>query len=261
MEGIRARHRSYPWLRVPVVFLIHQSLGTWGVFLAAPWVLIFLGEVGRHFGLKTYMAQTQWLLYGTPFSPAHVVFALVLGWVLGGTLRHRSMLWVWIFPFLSLCTAYIGFPLIGNGSAVAYAPLGVSSKLEYSWGYFGVHSFQQVVRISLLYSATAYSLGALLARRALRMPAFFETMRSLRKMRLIFLVGLPWLCLRFLLTWQSVSARHPELRSSAGLRFYLRGLFIVSVFLTFVFAIAVSLVGRRFLVTRFFLNPSESPRE
>ncbi len=261
MEDLDAAHRSYPWLRVPVVFLIHQFLGTWGVFLAAPWVLMFLGEVGWHFGLKTYMAQTQWVLYGTPFFPAHVVLALVVGWVLGGTRRHQSMLWVWILPFVSLCTAYIGFPLIGTGSALACASLGVSSKLEYSWAYFGVHSFQQAVRISLLYSATAYSFGALLVRKAVRMAAFFESMRSLRNMRLIFLVGLPWLCLRFLLTWQSVSTQHPELRSSAGLHFYLRGLFVVSIFVTFVFAIAISLIGRRFFVTRFFLNPSESPRE
>jgi hypothetical protein len=253
MEDMHERG-SYPWLRFPVVFLINQFLATWGVFLVAPWVLMFIGEVGWHLGLKTYMAQYQWLLYGTPFFPAHVVLALVVGWVLGGTLRYRSMLWVWILPLVSLCTAHVGFPLIATGSAMDYVPLGVSSRLEYSWGYFGVHFFQQVVRISMLYSATAYSIGALLALKAIRVPAFFETMRSLRKIRLIFFVGLPWLCLKFSLTWQAVSAQHPELRSSPGLDFYLRGLLIVSVFVTFVFAIAIGLAGRRFALTRFFLS-------
>jgi hypothetical protein len=256
MEYLGAAHRRYAWLRVPVTFLIHQSLGTWGVFLAAPWVLVFLGEVGRHFGLKTYIAQTQWVLYGTPFFPAHVVLALVIGWILSGTLGHRSMLWVWILPLVSLCTSCMGFPLIGISSPAACMSLAFSFKLVYSWGYFGVHFLQQVVRIALLYSATAYSLGALLARRAVRVPRFFETMRSLRYARLILVVGLPWLCLRFLLTWPSVSSRYPQLRSSPGLSIYLRALFVASVFVTFVFAIAIGLAGRRFAVTRFFLNPS-----
>jgi len=252
----------YARLRVPVKFLIHQFLGTWGLFMAAPMILMFFVELGLHFGWKFYMTQIDWVLYGTPLFPLHVAVALVLGWVLGGTLRERSMLWVWVLPFVSLCTSHLGFPLIATGYSAAYRFLALSVKLEYSWGRFGPHSLQQIVRITLLYTAIAYSLGALLAFRAVRMPTFFESMRSLRKMRLIFLVGLPWLSFKFLLSWQSVSAQLSGAQGAADmLRYYLQGLFVVSVFVTFLFAIAVGLAGPRFAVTRFFLNPSESPRE
>jgi hypothetical protein len=119
----------------------------------------------------------------------------------------------------------------------------------------GMHSLQQIVRFSLLYVAVAYSVGALLAFSVVRTPTFFETMRSLREMRLILLVGLPWFCFRFLLSWQSVRAQNPFVRTSAGLHYYLQGLFIMSVFVAFVFGVAVALIGRRFAVTRFFLRP------
>jgi hypothetical protein len=251
-----AWHRAYPWLRFPAAFLIHQFLSTWGLFIAVPWVLIFFLELGLHFGLRVYMAQIEWVLYGTPLLPLHVVLALMTGWVLGGTLRERSMLWVWVLPFVSLCTSHMGFPLLGRGDSADYTFLAYSGKLVYAWGRFGLHSLGEIIRLCLLYTAVAYSLGALLAFRAVRAPTFFENVRQLRKMRLILLVGLPWFCLRFLLSWQSVRARYPVVRSSTGLHYYLQGLFIMSVFVAFVFAIAVAVVGRRFAVTRFFLRPS-----
>jgi len=260
-EHFGARHRPYPWLRVPVAFLIHQFLGTWGLFVAVPMVLVFFLELGLHFGLKIYMTQIEWVLYGTPFFPLHMVIAPIVGWALGGTLRERSMLWVWVLPFVSLCTSHVGFPLIGRGYSADYQFLAYSGDLEYSWGRLGVYSLQQVVRIALLYIAVAYSVGALLAFRVVRAPAFFESMKSLRKMRLVLLVGLPWLCFKFLLSWSSTRARYPFARTSAGLHYYLQGLFIMSVFVAFVFAIAVSLAGRRFAVTRFFLDPSKSPSQ
>jgi hypothetical protein len=242
-----------------VAFLIHQFLGTWGLFVAVPLVLMFVVEVSARVGLRVHVAQMQSLLYGTPFFPAQTALALVVGWVLGGTLQDESMLWVWILPFASLCTSRMGVPLIVRGPSQSYMLFALSSKLEYSWGRFGVYSLQQVVRIALLHIAVAYSAGGLLAFRVVRAPAFFESMKSLRKMRLLLLVGLPWLCFKFLMSWPSVSAQIPEARRSAGLHQYLGALGIVSVFLMFVFAIGVSLAGRRFAVTRFFLNPSKSP--
>jgi hypothetical protein len=251
------RNRAHPWLRVPVGFLIHQFLATWGLFLAVPWVLTFFLELGVHFGLKVYMTQVDWVLYGTPLFPLHVATALIVGWILGGTLRERAMLWVWVLPLVSLCTSHIGFPLLARGYSSDFRYLALSRELEYSWGRLGLHSLQQIIRIALLYIAIAYSVGGLLAFRAVRMPAFFEHMRSLRKMRLILLVGLPWFCFRFLLSWQSVRTQNPFLRTSTGLHYYLQGVVIMSVFVAFVFAIAVGLAGRRFAVTRFFLNPAK----
>lgn len=256
-EPFGAGYRPNQWLRVPVEFLIHQFLSTWGLFTAVPMVFAFILEAGLHFGLRIYMNQIDWVLYGTPFFPLHVIMAFMVGWVLGGTLRERSMLWVWVLPFVSLCTSQIGFPLIGRGFSEDYRLLALSGQLEYSWGRFGVYSLQQIVRITLLYTAVAYSLGALLAFTVVRAPTFFDQMRSLRKVRLIWLVGVPWLSLKFLLSWKSVSTQLSATGGSADLlHYYLQGLFMMSVFMTFVFAIVVSLAGRRFAITRFFLRPS-----
>src|SRR5579872_7564541 len=119
-EHLLVARRPYPWLRVPVAFLIHQFLATWGLFMAVPMVLMFLVELGLHLGVKVYMTQIDWILYGTPFFPLHVVMALIVGWVLGGTLEERSMLWVWVLPFLSLCTSRVGFPLIARAYSESY---------------------------------------------------------------------------------------------------------------------------------------------
>lgn len=255
-ERLGVHRRLYPWLRVPVGFLIHQFLATWGLFVAVPLALMFLVEVSARIGWRVRVAEVQSVLYGTPFFPAQVALAVLVGWVLGGTLQEASILWVWILPFASLCTARMGVPLIATGSSQSYMLLALSSKLEYSWGRLGVYSLQQVVRIALLYIAIAYSGGALLAFKVVRAPAFFESVRNLRKMRLVLLVGLPWVCFKFLLSWQSVATQYPAARTSAGLHYYLEVLSILGVFLMFLLAIAISLAGRRFAATRFFLRQS-----
>src|SRR5258708_7185591 len=144
-KGFGAPHSTYPWARVPVGFLIHQFLATWGLFIAVPMVFAFILEAGLRFGLRIYMNQIDWVLYGTPFFPLHVIMGLIVGWVLGGTLREKSMLWVWVLPFVSLCTSHLGFPLIGRGYSEDYRFVAYSMELEYSWGRFGLYSLQQIV--------------------------------------------------------------------------------------------------------------------
>jgi len=221
------------------------------------------------------MSQARWELYGTPYFPAQVGLALSVGWILGGTLQHRSVVWVWIFPFLALFSAFFGFPLAeGPSSAFILYPqydhlsIAQSASLDFSHrlGHFfgrgnGIQPFDQVIATLPFYSAAAYSMGGLLARSVVAMPKFFETMRHLRKKRLIFFVCIPWFCLKLISNWQQATSQNPVLRTWVGLRFYLQGLLIASVFVTFVLAIAVSLVGRRVFLTRFFLNPGESPRD
>jgi hypothetical protein len=241
------------------VFLVHQSLAAWGVIQATPWVLVFLGELEWHFGWKTYMSQAQWLLYGTPWYPTQVGLALFLGWVLGGTLQHRSMLWVWILPLVALSSAFMGFPLTGHLAVARYMTLNFSSRWSYFFGWGnGIQPLDQVLATLPFYSASAYSLGALLARSAMRAPVFFATMKSLRIKRLILLVAVPWFCLKLLLNWPQGAAQNPVLRTWLGLRYLLEGLFVVTAFVTLIVAIAVALVGRQFFLTRFFLKPGEA---
>jgi hypothetical protein len=193
--------------------------------------------------------------------------ALTVGWVLGGTLQDRSMLWVWIVPSLGLCAAFFGicvtwapsasfiaYPSVAPQTIAQLAQMGVSDRLEnlFGWGD-GVQPFNQVTVTLPFYSATAYSLGVLLARTAFRMPAYFKRLTNHQLKRLFLFVTVPWFCLKFVLRWQTVASKYPVLKTWTGLSVYLEGLIIVSVFVTFIFAIAVGLVGSQFFVTRFFL--------
>ena len=262
------------WLGVPVVFLTHQSLAALGPLLAAPWVLLLLGEIGLHLGVKTYISQTQWLLYGTPYFPVHIASALFVGWVLGGTLRARSMLWVWVLPLLTLFSVIISFPRTLAPPSVSLIPFIVlypfqhvmplvnpnsdfAFRLRYyfGWGH-GFQPVDQVLATVPFYCAAAYSLGALLARKVARLPGFFERMRHLRTKRLIPLVGIPWFILKTTLLWEQTAAHLPIFRTWLGVRFFLEGVLVTTVFVVFVFAVAVGAAGRRFFITRFFLGPS-----
>ena len=263
-----------PWARGLRIFLIHQSLAAWGPVLVAPAIVILLGELGWHFGIRTYLPQAQWLLYGSPFFPTQIALALFVGWTLGGTLPHRAMLWVWVLPLVALCLAFIRIPLLPAPSpaSIVFPPvndltvtqivsLGFASRLSHFLGQgAGLQPYNQVVATLPLYSAAAYSLGAWLASNVLRAPVFFETMRNLRKSRLLLFVALPWFCLKLALNWQQASAQYPVLRTWPVLRALLVGLAMASVFVAFVFALLVGLVGRRFFLTRFFLDAAQPSR-
>jgi hypothetical protein len=234
-----------------------------------------LGEMGRHFGIRTYLPQAQWLLYGSPFFPTQIGLGLFAGWILGGGLPHRSTPWLWVLPFLALCFAlagipllpappplYILFPPINELTITQAASLAFASRL---WHFFGrgagLQPYNQVVATLPLYSAMAYSLGAWLASNALRTPGFFQTMRHLRKLRLLLFVALPWFCLKLAVNWQRASAQYPVLRTWSVLPALFVMLAMGGVFVAFVFALAVAVVGRRFSMTRFFLSAAQPEGE
>jgi len=257
------------------IFLIHQSLAAWGPLFLAPAMVFLLCEQGWRFGIKTYIPQVQWALYGTRFFPTQIGLALLVGWILGGTLPHRAMLWVWALPLVALCFAFFSVPLLPAPSpaSVLFPPindltitqtvtLGFAYRLSYFFGpAAGLQPYNQVVATLPLYSALAYSLGAWLATSVLRAPLFFQTMRDLRKSRLLLIVAVPWFCVKLALDWQQASAQYPTLRTWPVLRAALVGLTMCTVFLTSVFALVIGIVGRRFSLTRFFLRAGAGASE
>jgi hypothetical protein len=256
-------------------FLAHQSVALWGPLFIAPAIVLLLCEQAWHIGINTSVAQGQDVLYGSPFFPTQIVVALFAGWVLGGTLPHRTMLWVWVLPSIALCLAFMGVPLLPAPPA-AYilfppirdltitqaASLGFASRLSHFFGRgAGLQPYIQVVATLPLYSAAVYSLGAWLSADLLRTPVFFETLRNLRKRRVILFVALPWFCLKLALNWQQASAQCPALGVWPVLRAVLVMLAMATVFVAFVFSIVVGVVGRRFFLSRFFLNDVDPDKE
>jgi hypothetical protein len=271
METISPAKRFLPSARSPLAFVLHQCFGAWGAIYAVPWAVAIVEELRAHLGFRVSLAQVRWVLYGAPFFPAQIAFALTVGWILGGALRHRSALWVWVFPLLALCLAFFGLPLLPDPSyrSIYYpemyhlsipqiASLRVESRMSYYFGWgMGIQPPGQLALTLPFYSAVAYSLGAWISRSVLGAPIFFETVRHLRKARLLFLVALPWFCLKLTFDWRQSVTRYPVLRTWPALRFYLQSIMVAGLLVASAFGIAVSVAGWRFAVTRFFLNPAK----
>jgi hypothetical protein len=152
-----------------LTFGLHQFIGMYGIPFTAPLVFSlgfkFLLVFGHSYPRKTFYSMVS----EKPYFPVQIIFALLLGWLLGSALRHRSMVWVWVLPFAILCYSLItATVLIPEWTSVLARP-GVGQ----SWfsHYFGrgcqpaAHCLDQLLITMPFYSSLAYSIGALLARR------------------------------------------------------------------------------------------------
>jgi hypothetical protein len=167
MEGVSEDRPGKSRIKSLLVFVLHQFISTWGVGIVAPWMIVLVAPLLKLFGWTIYMTQFHWILTETPYFPVQIVFALFLGFLLGRYLRHGSMLWVWILPSVILCCVVVAFPVIGQLSVAQYAGLSSSSRLShfFGWGCQPKNRcFDQLMITLPFYSATAYSLGALLPR-------------------------------------------------------------------------------------------------
>ena len=134
-------------------FLVHQAVGTLGVIIlsAMSWYgsleLLKLGRVDF-----TAQATTS-LLLGVPGFPFQDASGFVLGFSLARRLRTKSVVFVWILPFL-----WFGF------GALAVAP---SSQLAYLVGggcKVTRGCFYQVSFTLPLVASVSYTLGAVVSK-------------------------------------------------------------------------------------------------
>ena len=97
-----------------LTFGLHQFIGMYGIPVTAPFVFglgfKFLLVFGHSYPRKSFYSMVS----ETPYFPVQITFALLLGWLLGRALRHRSMVWVWVLPFAilwySILTATVLIP-------------------------------------------------------------------------------------------------------------------------------------------------------
>jgi hypothetical protein len=102
------------------------------------------------------------ILTESPYYPVQVGLALLLGFTLGGILKHRSMSWVWIIPAGILGTAMISF--LRHGQIIVWALPVISSESVWShffaWGCLPhLRCIDQLDFTMPFYSAVSYSLG------------------------------------------------------------------------------------------------------
>jgi hypothetical protein len=165
-QGSFERFRTKSLTKSVLNFGLHQFIGMYGVPFTAPIVfslgfkLLFL--FGHNYPRKTFYSIVSEL----PYFPIQIVFAVILGWLLGRVLRDRSMVWIWLLPLAELC--YSVATRLLNPTSV-FIGVGQSWFSHYfGWGCRPAdHCLDQLVITLPFYSSLAYSFGAVLARKTL----------------------------------------------------------------------------------------------
>jgi len=235
-----------------LVFLIHQVIATGIVYLTARLPLALAADLLWPVGVR--FPQSSLILVSPPYFTLQIIWALFLGWSLSGYLRHRSMLWVWVVPTLMFCYVFIQYPT-SPALFQDRAFLSSSSPLSH---FFGrdcqprKFCFDQLFLTLPFYTAAAYSLGAWWARKMSWLSNYAEAMNDINMPRAC-LVGTVLVCVDLGSTWRFLA--HSRVAQSwigvVGVLWAEAMMFALS---TYIFMVVISLIGRRFFLTRWFLN-------
>jgi hypothetical protein len=158
-----------------VAFVLHQFIGMYGIPFTAPLVFSlgfkFLYFFGHPYSNRSFYS----IVSETPYFPVQIVFAALLGCLLGRSLPHKSILWVWVLPSALLGYAFFAGPMADfEYTSVLAGRLSVQSRLSHFFGWGcrpQAHCLDQLVITLPFYSSLAYSAGAFVARKmAPRVP-------------------------------------------------------------------------------------------
>jgi hypothetical protein len=238
---------------------MHQAIAVLSVLFLAPLTVYITAAWARPFGLTITTHQVGQILSGTPYYPVQISFALFLGLSLGGWLQHRSMLWVWVIPFAVLCYFLAAFPGTSHSVLSQYSDLSLSSRLSHFFGSgcrVGDRCLDQIGVTLPFYGAAAYSVGAFVARsKTNTLSGYAEAMNQVRIGRALIPGGVSALY-DLALNWRPFVAgirRWDWLWVGSTLWALAQELLLV----TYAFVVAISLLRRRFPVTRWFFASTE----
>jgi|HubBroStandDraft_4_1064222.scaffolds.fasta_scaffold04803_6 hypothetical protein len=158
-------------IRGVLVFAMHQLIGTWGVGIAAAFLVFASFEILRPLSSSLFVSHNaSILLTELHYFPMQIILALWTGWSFGRRFQHRAMLWVWVLPLLLLCYAVAAIPTLTPNMAftsVIMQATGNHSSLSH---YFGSGCrvenlcLDQLIITMPFYVSVSYSLGALFGR-------------------------------------------------------------------------------------------------
>lgn len=165
------RFRTKSFTKSALTFALHQFIGMYGIPYTAPVVFSlafkFLSLFGRSYPQRTLYS----IVSEMPYFPVQICFALILGWLLGRVLRHRSMVWVWVLPLATLGFSLVkGTVLTSEWTSVLARPGFSQSRLSHYFGWGcrpADRCLDQLLITMPFYSSLAYSVGAVLARKTL----------------------------------------------------------------------------------------------
>ena len=157
-------------IRAALIFLAHQLIGTFGIGVFAPVLAYSLLDLLRLLN-RQYPVDLWYRVFAfRPYYPIQVALGIYFGWLLSHRLRHRSMIWTWVLPTIILVYAVSAIPTLTPEvtSTMLWAGVNQSRWSHYfGWGCrLADRCFDQALTTQPFYTSVAYSLGALLARRA-----------------------------------------------------------------------------------------------
>jgi len=246
-----------------LVFVMHQVIAIWCALFVAPMAVAVFATWVHPFGVTITTHQSSRILTQTPYYPVQIALALFLGWSLGGWLQHRSMLWVWVIPSVILSIVVATFPWIGQMAIKQYWYLSSPSRLShfFGWGCRPENRcLDQLFTTLPFYSAAAYSLGAHVARVKMdALSSYAEVMNDI-KMPRAFLSGGCSVCVDLIIGWRVIVQTVMRWGwLSIATTVWLLAIELTLV--TYVFMVVISLIGRRFFLTRWFLNQNSKAEE
>lgn len=163
------RFQANSLIRSTLTFALHQFIGMYGIPFTAPLVFSLAFKLLSLFG-RSYPERTFYSLVSEKsYFPVQIIFGLILGWLVGRALRHRSMVWVWVLPLAILCYSLVTATVL-NPTSVLARPGVIQSRFSH---YFASgcrpaeHCLDQLLITMPFYSSLAYSMGAALARKTL----------------------------------------------------------------------------------------------
>src|SRR6266478_7879089 len=187
-QDSNGQFRTKSLTKSALTFGLHQFIGMYGIPYTAPLVFSlgfkFLFLFGHNYPRKSFYSIVSEL----PYFPVQIIFALILGLLLGRALRHRSIVWVWVLPLAILCYSLVTARVLIPTSVLARPGVFQSRFSHYSGSGCqpAAHCLDQLLVTMPFYSSLAYSIGAALARKTLG----YASSQNKKHYRAVMLAGL-----------------------------------------------------------------------
>jgi hypothetical protein len=84
------------------IFAMHQFLATLGVLLWSGVLTSMVLGIPRIWGGVFFLTDVRNVLTAKPYYPVEIIVGLLSGWLVWRQFHHRVMLWIWVFPLITL---------------------------------------------------------------------------------------------------------------------------------------------------------------
>lgn len=153
--------------RAVLVFAMHQFMAVIGVAIGAAFLTFDSFALLRHLNPHLFTIHSaSRVLTGLHYFPMQILLGLWSGWWFGRHTWRRSLVWVWVLPFLVLCFAVIAVPTL-TPDDVSASILNRGNPFSH---YFGSGCLaqdrceDQLLITMPFYASMSYSIGPLIAR-------------------------------------------------------------------------------------------------